>query len=189
MSDSDALFIPVILGTAREGRRSEHVARFVVGQVEKLDGVETALIDVARLDIPLNGPGDNARDDTYTSAVVRADGLILVVPEYNHGYPAALKNALDSCLKEYIHKAVGICPVSAGPFGGARVVENLLSVMRELGLVTIFWDLNFPKVQDAFDETGRLVDEAYVRRASKFLGELVWMARVLRHGRQHVPTP
>ena len=58
-----------------------------------------------------------------------------------------LKHVLDSNLKEYIHKAVGICGVSAGPFGGTRVIENMLPVMRELGLVTIFWDGNFSSVQ------------------------------------------
>jgi hypothetical protein len=71
----------------------------------------------------------------------RADALVVVSPEYNHGYSGLLKHVLDSCLKEYIHKAVGIVGVSAGPFGGARVIQNLLPVMRELGLVTIFWDV------------------------------------------------
>jgi NAD(P)H-dependent FMN reductase len=89
-------------------------------------------------------------------------------------------------LKEYIHKAVGICGVAAGPFGGARVIENLLPVMRELGLVTIFWDVNFSSVRKAFDESGALLDTAYVRRLEKFLKELVWMAKVLRHGRENV---
>jgi NAD(P)H-dependent FMN reductase len=63
---------------------------------------------------------------------------VLVVPEYNHGYPGLLKHVLDTNLKEYIHKAVGICGVSAGGLGGTRVIQNLLPVMRELGLVTIF---------------------------------------------------
>jgi NAD(P)H-dependent FMN reductase len=111
---------------------------------------------------------------------------VLVVPEYNHGYPGLLKHVLDTNLKEYIHKAVGICGVSAGGFGGTRVIQNLLPVMRELGLVTIFWDGNFSNVQNIFDADGRLLDHAFIRRTEKFLNELIWMAKVLRYGRENV---
>ena len=117
---------------------------------------------------------------------MRADGFVLVAPEYNHGYPGMLKHALDTNLKEYIHKAVGICGVSAGSFGGTRVIQNLLPVMRELGLVTIFWDVNFSGVQKLFDMEGRILDGSYVRRVDKFVKELVWMATVLRAGRERV---
>jgi NAD(P)H-dependent FMN reductase len=112
--------------------------------------------------------------------------LVLIVPEYNHGYPGLLKHVLDTCLKEYIHKAVGIAGVSAGPFGGARVIQNLLPVMRELGLVTIFWDVNFSSVQNVFSLEGKLLDEAFLRRIGKFLDELIWMAKTLRHGREQI---
>src|SRR5205823_2026923 len=87
------------------------------------------------------------KDPKFSATIPRCDGLILVTPEYNHGYPGLLKHALDMYLEEYIHKAVGICGVSAGLFGGARVIEGLLPVMRELGLVTIFWDVNFGNVR------------------------------------------
>jgi hypothetical protein len=59
-------------------------------------------------------------------------------------------------------------------------------VVRELGLVTIFEDVNFGKVGTLFDERGRLLDETYVSRADKFLDELIWMAGVLRHGRENI---
>jgi len=98
-----------------------------------------------------------------------------------------LKHVLDTNLKEYIHKAVGICGVSAGGFGGTRVIQNMLPVMRELGLVTIFWDGNFSNVQKLFDANGALLDPSYPRRIEKFLKELLWMAKVLRHGRENVP--
>ena len=116
---------------------------------------------------------------------MHADGLVIVAPEYNHGYPGMLKHALDTNLKEYIHKPVGLCGVSAGGFGGTRVIENLLPVMRELGLVTIFWDVNVSGVQRVFDASGQLLDPALPRRVDKMLGELIWMARVLRYGREH----
>jgi len=114
--------------------------------------VETELIDVCKLPMKLDDAGEQMKDPTFSAMIDRCDGLIIVTPEYNHGYPGLLKHALDMNLKEYIHKAVGICGVSAGPFGGARVIEGLLPVMRELGLVAIFEDVNFGKVGTLFDE-------------------------------------
>src|SRR5260370_37295894 len=177
------LFIPVILGTARRGRQSEHVARFVLEQTKRRGGVETELIDVRTLPMRLDDAGEQMKDRAFSATVERCDGLILVTPEYNHGYPGLLKHALDMNLKEYIHKAVGICGVSAGPFVGARGIENLLPVMRELGLVTIFEDVNFGNVRNLFDEQGNLLDQNYVRREDKFLHELIWMSGVFRAGR------
>ena len=186
MADTRPLFIPVILGTARQGRRSEHVARFVHGEFSKRKGVESELIDIRELSIPSDDAGSGIKDAGFSETCMRADAFVLVAPEYNHGYPGMLKHALDTNLSEYIHKAVGICGVSAGPFGGSRAVQNLLPVMRELGLVTIFWDANFSSVQNAFDASGELKETAYVRRLDKFFKELIWMARVLRHGREQV---
>jgi len=97
------------------------------------------------------------------------------------------KHVLDRCLKEYIHKAVGIVGVSAGPFGGTRGIQDLLPVMRELGLVTIFWDVNFANVHKVFDQDGNLLDQAFLGRIDQFLKELIWMAKTLRHGREHIP--
>ena len=180
------LFIPVILGTVRKGRASENVARFVYEETKKRDGVTTELVDLRDLQFAIDDAGEAIKNAAFSATVERADGLILVVPEYNHGYPGMLKHALDSNLKEYIHKAVGICGVSAGGFGGTRMIENLLPVLRELGLVTIFWDGNFSGAQKLFDADGKLLDQSYVKRIDKFLGELIWMSKVLRHGRENV---
>src|SRR5881398_3376358 len=179
------LFIPVILGTARRGRRSEHAARFVFEQTKRRADIETELIDVCELPMRLDDAGEQMKDPKFSATIQRCDGLIIVTPEYNHGYPGLLKPALDMCLEEYIHKAVGICGVSAGTFGGARVIEQLVQVVRELGLTVSFTDVNFGKVRDAFDEQGQLKDEKYVGRVAKFLNELVWMSRVLRYGREN----
>jgi NAD(P)H-dependent FMN reductase len=185
--NTQSLFIPVILGTVRQGHASGNVARFVFGEVQKREGVETELIDIRDLSFPNNDAGEQIKNARFSAACTRADGLILVVPEYNHGYPGMLKHALDSNLKEYIHKAVGICGVSAGGFGGARAIQNLLPVLRELGLVTIFWDGNFSDAQMLFDENGKILNEAtHVKRMDQFLGELIWMSKVLRYGRENV---
>jgi len=182
-----SLFIPIILGTPRRGRQSENVARFVFEQTRKRTDVETELIDVCTLPMKLDDAGEQMKDPKFSATIDRCDGLIIVSPEYNHGYPGLLKHALDMNLEEYIHKAVGICGVSAGSFGGARAIEALLPVMRELGLVTIFWDVNFGNVAKLFDDQGNLLDQGYVRRLDKFLNELIWMARVLRYGRENIP--
>src|SRR6266404_5334206 len=187
MATERALFIPVILGTARQGRESEHAAKFVLEQTKKRAGVETELIDVRTLPMKLDDAGEQMKDPKFSATIDRCDGLIIVTPEYNHSFPGLLKHALDTNLKEYIHKAVGICGVSAGPFGGARVIESLLPVMRELGLVTIFEDVNFGKIGMLFDDRGNLLDENFIRRVDMFLNELIWMSRFLRHGRQNIP--
>jgi len=181
------LFIPVILGTTRKGRASENVAKFVFGEVQKRDGVETELIDIRDLRFPSDDAGEHIKDAKFSATCQRADGFVIVTPEYNHGYPGMLKHVLDTNLKEYIHKAVGICGVSAGGFGGTRVIEGLLPVLRELGLVTIFWDGNFSGAQSLFNETGSIKDRAiHEKRIDKFLGELIWMSKVLRYGREQV---
>jgi NAD(P)H-dependent FMN reductase len=180
------LNIPVILGTTRQGRFSAHVAKLVTKELSARHDIETDLIDIGTLRLPTDDAGEAIKDNQFSSKMERADGIVIVAPEYNHGYSGLLKHVLDSCLKEYIHKAVGIVGVSAGPFGGTRVVQNLLPVMRELGLVTIFWDVNFSSVQKVFDGSGRLLDDSYLRRIDKFLAELIWMSKTLRYGRESV---
>jgi NAD(P)H-dependent FMN reductase len=185
--NSRPFFIPVVLGTVRKGRTSENVAKFVFEQVKQREDVETELIDIGELSFPGDDAGEQIKDKEFSAMCERADGLVLVVPEYNHGYPGMLKHVLDSNLKEYIHKAVGICGVSAGGFGGTRVIQSLLPVLRELGLVTIFWDGNFSGAQSLFDEAGNIKDRpTHEKRIDKFLGELIWMSKVLRLGRETI---
>ncbi|HEV3410135.1 MAG TPA: NADPH-dependent FMN reductase [Chthoniobacterales bacterium] len=183
------VFVPVILGTSRQGRASEHAANFVVDRVSKRADVETELIDIRKIRLSIDDAGEAIKDPQFSATCARADGLILVVPEYNHSFPGLLKHVLDTNLKEYIHKAVGVCGVSAGPFGGARMIQNILPVLRELGLVTIFWDVNFGLAGQLFaPQTGAIKDTAFEGRLDKFVNELIWMSRVLRFGRENVPT-
>ncbi len=186
MEKERSLFIPVILGTVRKGRMSAFAARLMLAEIARRPNVETELIDIARLPLPVDDAGESIKDSTFSATMERADALVIVSPEYNHGYSGLLKHVLDSCLKEYIHKAVGIVGVSAGPFGGTRGIQDLLPVMRELGLVTIFWDVNFGNVRSLFDSEGTLTDQSFIGRINKFLKELIWMSRTLRYGREHI---
>jgi NAD(P)H-dependent FMN reductase len=156
MQTERPLYIPVILGTTRKGRMSLAAAQLMTDEIARRPSVTTDLIDIATLPLPVNDAGEAIKDPGYSEKMNRADAIVIVAPEYNHGYSGLLKHVLDSCLKEYIHKAVGIAGVSAGPWGGTRMIQNLLPVMRELGLVTIFWDVNFASAQNVFDAEGKL---------------------------------
>src|SRR5262245_5557688 len=186
MTESRPLNIPVILGSSRKGRASVHAARLLAELLNRRAGVRSEMIDIASLPLPVDDAGEAIKSEAFSAVVAEADGLVIVAPEYNHSFPGLLKHALDSCLNEYIHKAVGLVGVSAGPFAGIRVVQSLLPVMRELGLVTIFWDINVGQVGKVFAEDGRLLDDAFIRRSERFIRELIWMSKVLRHGREQV---
>lgn len=184
------LFIPLLLGTPRKNRESEDVARWIFLKMEERDDIETQFFDVCDFEFPRAEYGQEIKDlfPEWRDAIIKADGLVVVTPEYNHGYPGSMKAVLDLLLKEYIHKAVAFVGVSAGPWGGTRVIEACVPMVRELGLAVTFTDLNFPKVASKFDEQGNLLDEAYEQRVQGFLDELVWMARTLRWGRLNVPS-
>jgi NAD(P)H-dependent FMN reductase len=186
----EKLFLPVLLGTSRKQRNSVHPARWLVGEMEKRAEIETRLFDVADFAFPQDDYGQGLKDQfpEWRDAIVKADGLVIVSPEYNHGYPGSLKAVLDLLLPEYIHKAVAFVGVSAGPWGGTRVIEAMVPMVRELGLAVTFSDLNFPKVQNTFDAEGKLLDPAFEKRVSEFLDELVWMSRTLKWGRVNVPS-
>lgn len=189
MSDQN-LFIPILLGTPRKHRESANVARWVYSKMQERDEIETQFFDVQDFDLPQDDYGQEIKDrfPEWRDAITRADGLVIVTPEYNHGYPGALKSVLDLLLREYIHKAVAVVGVSAQVWGGTRVIESMVHVVRELGLAITFTDLNFPRVQDRFDADGNLLDDAYEKRAKDFLDELIWMATTLRWGRQNVSS-
>jgi NAD(P)H-dependent FMN reductase len=182
------LFLPILLGTNRRQRKSEFAARWLLGEMQKRPEIRTRLFDVAEFALPHDDYGQGLKDSfpEWRDAIVQADGLVIVAPEYNHGYPGSLKAILDLLLKEYIHKTVAFVGVSAGPWGGTRVIEAMVPMVRELGLAVTFGDLNFPHVQKVFDEQGHLLDPAFEKRAAGFLDELVWMSRVLQWGRNNV---
>jgi len=186
----DKLLLPVLLGTNRKGRNSIHPAKWLVGEMEKRAEIATKLFDVGDFALPQDDYGQGLKDlfPDWRDTIIKADGLVIVAPEYNHGYPGTLKAVLDLMLREYVHKAVAFVGVSAGPWGATRVIESMVPMVRELGLAVTFSDLNFPKVQNTFDAEGKLLDAAFEKRARDFLDELVWMATTLKWGRENVPS-
>lgn len=184
------LKLPLLLGTNRKLRKSVFAAQWLLGEMQKRPDIETRLFDVAQFNLPQDDYGQEIKQQfpEWRDAIIQADGLVIVTPEYNHGYPGSLKAVLDLLLKEYIHKAVAFVGVSAGPWGGTRVIESMVPMVRELGLAVTFTDLNFPKVQNVFDDQGKLLDPAFEKRAEAFLDELLWMSRVLKWGRANVSS-
>jgi NAD(P)H-dependent FMN reductase len=186
----EKLLLPVLLGTNRKERNSVHPAKWLVSEMEKRAEIETKLFDVRDFALPQDDYGQGLKDlfPEWRDTIIKADGLVIVTPEYNHGYPGSLKAVLDLLLREYIHKAVAFVGVSAGPWGGTRVIETMVPMVRELGLAVTFSDLNFPKVQNTFDAEGKLLDPAAEKRAKDFLDELVWMSSTLKWGRANMAS-
>ena len=180
-----SLYIPIILGTAREGRRSENAAKFVLQEFQKVRNVETELIDVRDYAAKAtDNSGKTEEAQRFAEKATRADGFILVAPEYDHGYPGELKMMLDMLYKEFNRKPVGICGVSAGAAGGIRVVEQLRLVAIEFQMVPMREAIYFSNVHKLFDDKGSITDESYVEQTKPLFEELLWYARALKVARE-----
>jgi NAD(P)H-dependent FMN reductase len=182
------LYIPVLAGTTREQRKSIYAARLVAEVGNTFDEVETEVIDPKDFVFPGDGNDPEGKDARYTAITERAQGFFIVTPEYNHSFPGSLKRMLDSELKNYIHKPVAFAGVSSGGWGGVRAIEQLVGAVREMGLVSTFTDMQFPKVQDLFDDEGVLQNESYREYIKGAWTELIWMTKVLKDGRDTEPS-
>lgn len=178
----------VYSGSSRKGNHTAHVAQFVQRVADAHQDVSAELITPGQLNLSFADEGQSAVSPEFSRKVAAADGYILVSPEYNHGYSATLKYMLDLNLQEYIHKPAAIVGVSKGPWGGTRMIEQLIQVNRELGLVSTFTDLQVTQVREEFTEQGPTDPEKWTKRAERMLEELVWMAKTLQYGRENIPS-
>jgi len=178
------MYIPIILGTARQGRQSEKAAKFMLAEAIKF-GLESEVVDVRDFRVEAT---DNTKQlpvaKKFAEIISRADGLIVVSPEYNHGYPGELKMMLDLLYQEYAGKPLGICGISSGGLGGARMVEQLRQVAIEFHMLPIREALYFSGVEDLFDERGEIKEGSFRERARTFLGELTGYAKKLKNVRE-----
>ncbi len=176
------LYIPIICGSTRRDRQSIKVARFVLARLQQRAGVETELIDLLECNFPIMEERLHRRDDPpprvveFGAKIGRADAIIIVSPEYNHGYPGVLKNALDYLLPEYERKPVGIATVSAGGFGGVNCLAQLRLVVLGMGAFPIPENLAVSRIHDSFNDDGMPNDPAYEKRAAEFLDDVLWFA-------------
>lgn len=180
----------IVFGSVRRDRRGIGLARFLVEAV-RARGHGATLIDPAEHPLPLldrmykEYPKGEAPEalERLAGSFRGSDGVIVVSAEYNHSIPPALSNLLDHFLEEYFWRPSAIACYSAGGFGGVRAAMQLRAMLCELGMPSIPSLLPVPRVQDAFHDDGTLQDEAYRKRADRFLGELEWYARALQAAR------
>ena len=183
------LVIAVLAGTTRAKRESIKAARYVAEFGKQLPDVQIIFVDPKDFNFPGDGNDPEGKDPRYSEITAKADAFFIVTPEYNNSFPGSLKRMLDSELKNYVHKPVALAGASNGGWGGVRAVEALVTSVREMGLAATFTSVYFPRVQDLFDEAGQLKPEnvdRYQKNLTSAYNELIWMARVLKYGRQNL---
>lgn len=173
--------IVVISSSVRIGRKSDRVALFFMNYIRAHNLGEVQLVDLDEINFPLfherlkflKDPPQNLVD--YSETIKAADGVLIVTPEYNGGYPSSLKNAIDVLEPEWKRKPVAICTVSAGAFGGMNLITSIQYVLWKLGACTVPALFPVPTVEKSFDENGDPSDkEGTEKRAAKFVGELIY---------------
>lgn len=180
----DELYIAVIAGTTREGRKSIHAAKLVQEIGSAQPGVKAVLVDPKDFNFTGEGDSDESKDPKYSEITKKADAFYIVTPEYNHSFPGTLKRMLDSELDNYRHKPVALAGVSSGDFGGVRAIHSLAPVTRRLGMINIFADVQFQHSKELFNENGELQDPAIKERIQRAWDELIWMTKVVKLGQQ-----
>ncbi len=182
------LRLAVIVGSTREGRFGPKVGRWFAAQVEPRDDFDLDLIDLAEVDLPRTlgqDPSDALTD--YLARLDRADAFVVVTPEYNHGYPAALKQAIDVAYREWQAKPVAFVSYG-GMAGGLRAVEQLRQVFAEVHATTIRDSVSLHNPWSLFDEDARLHEATGGEAAAKvMLDRLAWWADALRSAREAAP--
>jgi NAD(P)H-dependent FMN reductase len=192
-----SLNLAVILGSAREGRFGPVVANWLIEQVEQHGQFDVDFVDVAETPLPLAlPPSSEALRDTgarsgeliaLAGRLAAADAFIVVTPEYNHSFPAALKHLVDWHFSEWQAKPVGFVSYG-GHGGGIRAVEQLRLVFAELHAVTVRDTVTFDRFWERFGVNGNLADADGAHAAAKvLLDQLGWWAGALRDARRSTP--
>ena len=186
--------IKIIMGSTRQGRLSEKPAKWIFEEAKKNPDLNVDLLDLRDFPLPFfeeaTSPGMMPAGEYFSNPIAikwrdkikEADGFIIVTPEYNHGYPAVLKNALDYVYFEWNKKPVGF--VSYGGVAGARSVEQLREVSIELQLVPIRNAIHIPNIWSLLDESGNLKTETLQKSADNFLTQLIWWTKTLKSARK-----
>lgn len=173
--------IAIISSSVRRGRRSHRVALYLKNYLEENDHAKAEIVDLKEYDFPVFDERLHLQHDPlpgaieFASRIRAADGVIIVTPEYNGGYPASIKNVVDLLYDEWRRKPVAISTVSDGPFGGAQVITSLQFSLWKIRAWTVPAMFPVIKVNEAFDENGIPSDrKAADKRAARFVSELLW---------------
>lgn len=182
----------IILGSTRDGRAGEAVAKWVLAQIRNRNDFEFEFIDLKDWNLPLihDAIPPGAIKDKYPDPLIQkwaekiseADAYLIVTPEYNHGYTAVLKNALDVIYKEWNNKPVAF--VSYGNIaGGSRSVEQLRLVSIELQMAPIREAVHIPLIWQAFENNELKNKVDYDKKLDSMLTQLIWWAKALKSAR------
>jgi NAD(P)H-dependent FMN reductase len=172
----------VILSTSvRQSRNSHRVALYFQKYITENELATVDLVDLNSYNFPIfeerlqYTPDPSANVLEFQQRIDQAEGVLLVTPEYNGGYPASLKNVIDLLYKEWQRKPIALATVSAGPFGGAQVMTSLVFSLWKIGAWVVPAMFPVPQVQNNYDEEGIPKDkESTDKRAHKFINELIW---------------
>jgi NAD(P)H-dependent FMN reductase len=187
------LNMAVIIGSVRDGRFGPTVAEWFLSQVE--GPFEVDVVDLAEVRLPLNLPAYGGQPSAETAAVLeeltprleRAEAFVVITPEYNHSYPASLKNLIDWHFTQWQAKPVALVSYG-GPSGGRHAVEHLRHVFAELHAVTLRDTISVTNYPEQFGEDGKPIDPAGLDAAAKtLLTQLEWWARALGEARERRP--
>ena len=192
---SERVRLGVIIGSVRKGRQGNVVANWLAAEANKSGQFDVDIVDLADYELPLAfGAGMRAEElaefRPLNQALDRADAFIVVTQEYNHSFPAGLKNAIDWHNREWHAKPVGFVSYG-GISGGLRAVEHLRTVFAEVHAVTIRDTVSFVNYWDQFDSDGNWPKEpeAGSAAAKAMLGQLTWWARALKEAKVEQPYP
>ncbi|MBT2476878.1 NADPH-dependent FMN reductase [Streptomyces sp. ISL-94] len=189
------LRVAVVIGSVREGRAGRAVTEWFLGIAERHGGLELDVIDLADVALPLVMPGWGGTPSPEAAAALAdvtprlaaADAYVVVTPEYNHSFPAALKNLIDWHHVQWRAKPAGFVSYG-GLSGGLRAVEQLRLVFAELHAVTMRDAVSLHGPWSGLGEDGVPRDTAVSESAAKgMLGQLVWWGRALRAARATQP--
>ena len=173
--------ISIISASVRTGRVSHRVALYFKNSIEENKFGTVEILDLSIYDFPLFHERLNALTEVapkvldFAEKIKKSDGVIIVTPEYNGGYPASLKNVIDLLYKEWHRKPIAISTVSDGVFGGSQVITSLQFSLWKIRSWVVPAMCPMPKAQELFDEQGKPADKTSVdKRATIFIGELLW---------------
>ena len=189
------MLLEVITGTTREGRFSELVAAWVMDRLAGHDAFDVEQVDLRDHPLPFfdgDAPARTGRDypdeavTRFSEVIDRADGYVLLTAEYNHGYPAVLKNAMDSTFVEWRRKPVAF--VGWGNTGGARAIEQLRAVAVEFEMAPLRHAVHvlpdvLIAVRRAADPTDTSLFAPLESRLDLLADDLVWWMRALASAR------
>lgn len=183
--------IQVIMGTTRKTRFADQPANWIVEKIKQEQDVEVELIDLRDWQLPFfeesvspsmnGGKYENELARKWADKIGEADGYIFVTAEYNHGYPAVLKNAIDYVYKEWNNKPVGF--VAYGSVGGARSIEQLRQVVAEVQMTSIRAAVYIPAYWTLLDENGKLKTDTLEDNAQTMISQLLWWIDALKTAR------